>query len=372
MGNSSHQATISVCERRSLRQWLRSKASGTTALLAIAVSLSTSLAACAPGANNPTNQASPSLLSVSSNAASQSGNQGGNQHGNQSNAVRIGYQKYGTLFLVKSRGDLDKRLQAEGATVQWIQFPAGPQLLEALNTGSIDYGSTGETPPVFAQAAGAPLIYAANEPPDPTGEAILVAKNSPTQRVADLKGKKVALNKGSNVHYLLVRALEEAGLKYSDIQPVYLPPADARASFDQGSVDAWVIWEPFLTVAKKATGARVLKDGTGLVANRQFYLVAKPFAEQSPDRVKTVIEETQKVNEWAKGNAKEAAAILSPQVGIDVATLTEILQGRPYGITQPVKPDVVDYQQKVADAFLSLKLLPKPIAIKEVAQLPKQ
>jgi sulfonate transport system substrate-binding protein len=359
---SSPQVTISAFERLSLNQWLRAKMSGTAALLAIAVGLSAALSACAPSANNAS-QSLPSSSPVSNNASSNSA---------QSNVVRIGYQKYGTLFLLKARGNLDERLKAQGLTVQWVQFPAGPQLLEALNTGSIDYGSTGETPPVFAQAAGAPLIYAANEPPDPTGEAILVAKDSPIQKVADLKGKKVVLNKGSNVHYLLVRALEDAGLKYSDVKAIYLPPADARATFEKGSVDAWVIWEPFLTVAKKATGARVLKDGVGLVANRQFYLVSKPFAEQYPDRVKSVIEETQKVNVWAKGNAKEAATILSPQVSIDVATLTEILQGRSYGITQPVSADVVEYQQKVADAFLTLKLLPKPISVKEVAQLPKQ
>lgn len=363
MASSRFKTTISAGERLSPAQWLRSKAVGSAAVLAIAVGLGT-LSACTPSSNNASNSSTLPSSSPVSNTTS--------QNAAQSNVVRIGYQKYGTLFLLKARGNLDERLKAKGTSVQWIQFPAGPQLLEALNTGSVDYGSTGETPPVFAQAAGAPLIYAANEPPDPTGEAILVAKDSPIKTVADLKGKKVVLNKGSNVHYLLVRALEEAGLKYSDIQAIYLPPADARATFEKGSVDAWVIWEPFLTVAKKATGARVLKDGTGLVANRQFYLVAKPFAEQYPDRVQAVIEETQKVNEWAKGNAKEAATLLSPQVGIDVATLTEILQGRSYGITQPVKPDVVDYQQKVADAFLTLKLLPKPIAVKEVAQLPKQ
>lgn len=361
MGSSPRQATIAASERLSPAQWLRSRAVRSAAVLAIAVGLGTS--ACTPSSNNAGISSLPSSSPVSSSTS---------QNGAQSNVVRIGFQKYGTLFLLKARGNLDERLKAQGATVQWIQFPAGPQLLEALNTGSVDYGSTGETPPVFAQAAGAPLIYAANEPPDPTGEAILVAKDSPIKTVADLKGKKVVFNKGSNVHYLLVRALEDVGLKYSDIQPIYLPPADARASFEKGSVDAWVIWEPFLTVAKKATGARVLKDGTGLVANRQFYLVAKTFAEQHPDRVQAVIEETQKVNEWAKGNAKEAATILSPQVGIDVATLTEILQGRSYGISQPVKPDVVEYQQKVADSFLALKLLPKPIAVKDVAQLPKQ
>ena len=97
------------------------------------------------------------------------------------------------------------------------------------------------------------LVYVAYEPPAPKGEAILVPKDSKLQSVADLKGKKVALNKGSNVHYLLVKALEKAGVRYSEIEPVFLPPADARAAFERGAVDAWVIWDPFQAAAEAAT-----------------------------------------------------------------------------------------------------------------------
>ena len=73
--------------------------------------------------------------------------------------LRIGYQKYGTLVLLKERGTLEKRLAPAGYEVSWTEFPAGPQLLEALNVGAIDFGTTGEAPPIFAQAAGAPLVY---------------------------------------------------------------------------------------------------------------------------------------------------------------------------------------------------------------------
>ena len=330
-------------------------------LLTFSVGLSFVVSSCSSG-NSPsaTNSAAPSAAPAASTDKS------------DSKVVRVGYQKYGTLFLLKARGNLDDRLKAQGVSIQWVQFPAGPQLLEALNTGSIDYGSTGETPPIFAQAAGAPLVYVGNEPPDPKGEAILVAKDSPVQKVADLKGKKVVLNKGSNVHYLLVRALEDAGLQYSDIQTIFLPPADARAAFEKGDADAWVIWEPFQTVAMKAIGARVLRNGEGLAANRQFYLASKSFSEKYPDRVKAILEETEAVNTWTKGNFDEAAKILSPQIGIDAPTLSGILKERSYGIQQPLQADVIQYQQQVADAFLKLKLLPKPISIQEVAQAPKK
>src|ERR1700683_4846246 len=196
----------------------------------------------------------------------------------QDKVIRIGFQKYGKLVLLKGRGTLEEKLKPLGYTVSWTEFTSGPPLLEALNVGSFVFGVAGEPPPIFAQAAGAPLVYLANDPPAPRGEAILVPKESPLKSVADLRGKKVVLNKGSNVHYLLVRALEQAGLKYTDIQTVFLAPADARAAFERGAVDAWVIWDPFQAAAEAATGARTLTDATGLAPNRQFYFAGQKFA----------------------------------------------------------------------------------------------
>jgi sulfonate transport system substrate-binding protein len=113
------------------------------------------------------------------------------------NLVRIGYQKYGTLNVVRAHGDLDKALSQHGKRVQWLLFSAGPQLLEALNAGSIEVGNTGEAPPIFAQVANPSLVYLGNQPPYPEGEALLIPKSSSISSVADLKGKKVVLNKGS-------------------------------------------------------------------------------------------------------------------------------------------------------------------------------
>src|SRR6478609_1260337 len=179
----------------------------------------------------------------------------------QDKTVRIGFQKYGKLVLLKSKGTLEDKLKAAGYQVVWTEFPSGPPLLEALNVGAIDFGNTGEAPPIFAQAAGAPIQYVAYEPPAPKGEAILVPKDSKLNSVADLKGKKVALNKGSNVHYLLVKALEKAGVQYTDITPVFLKPSDARAAFEHGDVDAWAIWDPFQADAEIAIEARQIANG---------------------------------------------------------------------------------------------------------------
>src|SRR3979411_50832 len=179
----------------------------------------------------------------------------------QEKVVRIGFQKYGKLVLLKSKGTLEDKLKAAGYKLVWTEFPSGPPLLEALNVGAIDFGNTGEAPPIFAQAAGAPIQYVAYEPPAPKGEAILIPKDSPLRSVADLRGKKVALNKGSNVHYLLVKALERAGVKYSDTTRVSRARAAPRAAFERGSVDAWAIWDPFQAAAEAATEAKTLADG---------------------------------------------------------------------------------------------------------------
>lgn len=276
--------------------------------------------------------------------------------------IRIGYQKYGTLLLLKGKGSLEEKLKPLGVSVKWAEFPAGPQLLEALNAGAIDFGTAGEAPPIFAQAASTKLAYVAHEPPAPKGEAILVPKNSPIQSVAELKGKSVAFNKGSNVHYLLVKALEKAGLSYADIKTNFLPPADARAAFERGSVDAWVIWDPFLAAAQAATGARVLADGEGLVVNTQFFLGDRSYVEKNGDIVTAVLAELQAVEDWAKTDIKAAAAQLSPSVGIPAPILEVALSRQGFGVTR-MSPEVVAQQQKIADVFLELKLLPKPITI---------
>lgn len=283
--------------------------------------------------------------------------------------LRVGYQKYGTLVLLKARGTLEKRLAEQGVTVQWTEFPGGPQLLEGLNVGSIDFGVTGETPPVFAQAAGADLVYVAHEPPALTSEAILVPKDSSIHTLADLKGKKIVLNKDSNVHYLLVRALEKAGLKYSDIQPIYLPPADARAAFERGSADAWVIWDPYQAAAEKQLQARTLTDGTGLVDNHQFYLSTRPYAQQHPQVIATLVDEVRSVGEWAKANPEEVSKQVAPLLGLpeDIARTVVARQG--YG-AQFISPEVVTAQQKIADAFTQIRLIPKTLAVRDVIWTP--
>jgi len=281
---------------------------------------------------------------------------------------RIGHQK-GFLSLLKGRGTLEKRLAPLGVSLKWTEFTAGPVQLEALNVGSIDFGDVGEAPPIFAQAAGAPLAYVAATVPRPKAESVLLPKGSPIKTVADLKGKKIALNKGSNVHYFLVKLLEKNGLKYADVNVVFLPPADARAAFEKGSIDAWVIWDPFAAAAEKTLDARLLADATGVVGNRAYYFSSLNYADRNSDVLRIAIEEINKLDIWAKVNRDLLAAELSPLFGIPKPVLDLSTARSEYG-TGPVTPEILAEQQKIADTFFDLKLIPKRIQVRDVARSP--
>jgi sulfonate transport system substrate-binding protein len=246
--------------------------------------------------------------------------------------------------------------------VQWLLFSNGPQLLEALNAGSIDVGNTGEAPPIFAQVANPSLVYLGDQPPFPEGEALLVPKSSSITSVAELKGKKVVLNKGSNVHYFLVKALEKAGLKYSDIQTAFLAPPDGRAAFESGSVDAWAIWEPFLTAAVQGTGAKVLTSAEGLAANREFFLSTRGFVEKNPDFLPALTAAVDSAGRWAAAKPSEVSTYLAKEIGMDSQILQPIIQREPWGF-KPLDATVIADQQAIADLFFSLKLIPKPIKV---------
>ncbi|PUE22493.1 sulfonate ABC transporter substrate-binding protein [Limnohabitans sp. MMS-10A-160] len=279
--------------------------------------------------------------------------------------LRIGNQK-GWLSILKGRGTLEKRLAPLGVTVAWTEFNAGPVQLEALNVGSIDFGDVGEAPPIFAQAAGAPLVYAGATVPRPKLEAIIVPKGSPIKTVADLKGKKVAYNKGSNVQYFLVKLLQKNGLQYSDVQSIFLPPADARAAFEKGAIDAWIIWDPFLAAAQKTLDARLLADASGVVNNRAYYFTSRDFATKNPDVLKIAIEEINAIDTWASKNKQAAAAELSAVLGLD-KSITELYLNRSAFGTAVVNRDILAEQQSIADTFFELKLIPKKLNLLHAA-----
>lgn len=284
-------------------------------------------------------------------------------HGAEERTLRIGYQKFNTLNILKGTGQLEKALQPQGWKVRWFEFAAGPQLIEALGADAIDVGHAADTPSVFANASGANAVYLAAEQPYPKGIGIFVAQDSPVRSVKDLKGRKVATGRGWNVQYLLVRALEEVGLSYADIHPVYLNnAADVRAAFQAGSVDAATLWDPFLAGQQLQTSPRILRDGTGLSNNRTFHLGNPAFVTQHKAIVRTLFAELKKANIWTQAHPQETAELLAPQLGVDPKVLRLATERRNY-TTVPIDAGIVAEQQQIADAFLKLGLIRQPVQV---------
>ena len=277
-------------------------------------------------------------------------------------SVRIGYQKSSTLItILKTRSTLEQQLAPLGVKVSWHEFASGLPLLEALNIGSIDVSAdVADTVPVFALAAGANLTYIAQEAPSPTAQAIVVKAGSPIRTVADLKGKRVGFAKAAGVHYLLIAALEKAGLSFKDITPAYLAPADGRAAFERDSIDAWVIWDPFLSAVQRQSNARVLADGSSLAEYQRYYLASTPFAQSRPDVIRVIFDALSHTGKWVKQSPADAAALLAPVWGLDQATVEQANGRRSYEV-RAVLPERLVEQQAIADTFAREGLLPRKV-----------
>lgn len=280
--------------------------------------------------------------------------------------IRIGYQRSSTLMtLLKQSGELEQELAKNNIKVSWHEFTSGQPLLEALNVGSIDVtADVADTVPVFAQAAAAKLTYYAKETPSPLAQAILIQPNSRITKIQDLKGKKIAVTKAAGSHYLLIAALKQAGLSFKDIQPAWLSPADGRAAFEHGSVDAWVTWEPYVSSAIVIQHAKVLTTGEGLASYTRYYLSSHDFSEKHPEILKLLISALQKKALGLKQSPENAAKILAPQWGdLPQDVVIKANANRSYNV-QPVSVADMTEQQQIADAFYHEKLIPKTIDAK--------
>lgn len=279
--------------------------------------------------------------------------------------VQIVYNRLGPLAIIRKQNRLEEAIAGTGYSVRWREFAAGPQQLEALNAGGLDIASTAESPVIFAQAAGVPLVYLSTSVPRPKGTAFLTPRGSSIQSIADLKGKRVAFQKASIAHYVLIKALKEAGLSLDDITPTYLPPPEANVAFSQAQIDAWVIWEPFIGRTEQTGAGKVLRFGEDLIDVGNFYSTSRSFALEHPSFVKIFLEEIHRVEQWANDHHREQAELLSEETKIEVDLLEKIVSRQPYGIL-PITDQVVATQQNIAEMYLDLGLIPQAIDIREV------
>jgi sulfonate transport system substrate-binding protein len=278
--------------------------------------------------------------------------------------IRIGYQKTGVLVVARQQATLEQHFNPLGIAVKWVEFSSGPPMMEAMNVGSVDYGSVGDSPPVFAQAAGAAIVYAAGQPIT-NGQGILVPKDSPIRSIADLKGKRIGFTKGSSAHNIVVQALEKAGLTYADITPVYLTPPDAGPAFANGSIEAWAIWDPYFAIGETRQGGRILINSHEVTKTNSFYIANRDFAVKHGAILQQIVEVTAASGQWAERNRGEVARSLAAITGVPLDIQT-VAADRANFVVGPVTDDIVTTQQGVADRFYKLGLIPKPVVVRDI------
>jgi sulfonate transport system substrate-binding protein len=282
--------------------------------------------------------------------------------------LRIGWQKNGVLALAKGTGALEKRFADQGIEITWAEFSSGPPLLEALGSGAIDFGPTGDVPPLFAQAANGNLVYAGTYKGSSAGSAILVPQDSDIQSLADLKGKRVAFKRGSSAHNFTVKALRKAGLTVDDITPADLSPSDAAAAFVSGQIDAWAIWDPYFAVAEKNPKTRVLSTAEGIVESWSYFLANGDFAEAHGQVLLDVLDELKKVGAEAQDNLDATVTALAGITGVpeDIQRAALTRKDFSLGDVATVGPDAISYQQALADEFFDLKIIPKKLSVGDI------
>jgi len=275
--------------------------------------------------------------------------------------LRVGYQKLGLLMLVKAYGALDLALGARNVSIAWREYPGGIQIVEALRRGELDVGVVGDCPAVYAQAEEVPIVYVAAEPPSRCAAALLVPWGSPARGVRDLRGKRVAVNRAAQAHYLLMLALEEAGLTQDDIELCFEPPERALRAFQSGAIDAWAVWDPWLSSARLDLGARVLRDTAGLFDSSVYYLARRELVEQQPELAFELRAQLQTAARWVQSDRGGVAQLTAPELGLSPRALAASFDRELSAIS--MTPAQLEAQQHIADQCVRLRLIQRPVSV---------
>ncbi|MDS9468912.1 aliphatic sulfonate ABC transporter substrate-binding protein [Paracoccus sp. MBLB3053] len=287
--------------------------------------------------------------------------------------LRVGWQKGGLLGLVKGSRAFDRVLADQGIKVSWAEFTSGPPLLEALSADALDFGYTGNVPPIFAHAARGNLVFVGAGQGSREGHAILVPESSPIGSIADLKGQKIAFKRGSSAHYATIKLLATAGLTLDDITAQDLSPPDAIAAFDAGAIGAWAIWDPYFAMAQDRPNTRVLATTEIVEPDYNFYSANRDFAKANPALIRGLIETIQAVGRQGQADLEVTIKTFAQETGLSEGVMRRALtrKGADLGLQGFIEPRHVAYEQGIADEFFRLGIIPRQLDIASVVWTPQ-
>ncbi|BEU99941.1 ABC transporter substrate-binding protein [Novosphingobium olei] len=282
--------------------------------------------------------------------------------GGGASTLRVGSQKGGTKALMLASGALD------GAPykIEWSDFPAAQNLLEAIGSDAVDVGLVGDGPFQFAYQSGSPARAVAAMKAtsrEPGALAVIVGKTSPARSIRDLAGKRIATTRGSIGHYLVLRALAEAGLKPDAVKLTFLSPSDSKAALQTGAIEGWSTWVPY-TAAALAEGARIVVDGRQFSQGVAFDVASASAVAQKRAILADFLAREAKALAWSNDHGAEYAKILSAETGLPlpVATATVRLNSR---LRVPIDAPLIAQQQVILDTFRNAGEFVSPRPIKD-------
>ena len=265
--------------------------------------------------------------------------------------LNVGDQKGGTESLLRAAGALDNLPYQ----IAFSTFTSGPPQVEAATAGKIDFAITGNSPPIFGAASNAKIKVVSAYDGGGVGDQVLVHADSPIQSIADLRGKRVAVGKGSSAHGHILGQLQKAGLTPADVTLVFLQPADALSAFTKREADAWAIWDPYTAQAEQQLPVRSIGQAKG-VTNGYWFGIASDDALADPKRntaLSDLLVRFEKAARWAKDHPQQWAESYAAAVGLD-PKVAAVAQGRSLRLPTELDDDVVAAEQKLADLFAAV------------------
>lgn len=296
------------------------------------------------------------------------GNSQASESADQKNTtINIGIQQdVGPLLLAKEKKLFEKAFQKDHVQVKWTEFQSGPPQIEAISSNHLDFAGVGNSPVISAQAADIGFKEISNTRLGLKSDAILVPKGSSIKTLKDLKGKKIAVAKGSSGFNLLYLALQKAGLKDSDVQIIQLQPDEAQSAFNAKKVDAWSIWEPFISYETLKHNARILTTEKQLNSfSPSFMLVRSQFAEEHPDLTVKFLKVYEQARLWEKQHFNEAVAIYAKAKNLDKKVVASALKNNP-STNLPISSKIIHAQQETADFQYKKHIIQKKIDTSKV------
>lgn len=274
----------------------------------------------------------------------------------------VGDQRGATRSLLSAAGELEH----VPYPLKWAIFPVGAPLIEAMKAGAVDFGYVGSSTMTFGLGAGGGLkaisVWRFTGP----GSGLLVRGDGPIHTLADLRGRRITVVRGSPGHLLAVRALRAARIPLDAVTFVYLSAGDAKGAMATGAVDAWAIWDPYMAIAEQQDHARILTTSGQISPEVECGVASQTAIDSKRALLLDFIGRVRRAHDWAETHKEAMARAYAADTGVPLA-IAEIVEGRSHVQVLPsVTDEAIALHQQAADLYAEIGLIPRRIDVSAI------